>query len=67
MRDKYATRLYPGARVADLREGKTQEGRALGPAGGGRIRVEWDDADEEDVLESDLVAAGAMFGGRRRR
>lgn len=66
MRDRYFTRLSPGSRVADLRDGKTGYGRALGPTSPGMIRVEWDDGEEEDVYEQDVVAAGFMLYARRR-
>lgn len=66
MRDRYGTRLSPGMRVADLRAGKLQEGRALGPAGQERLRVEWEDGEDEDVLERDIVVAGSMHLTRRR-
>lgn len=66
MRDRYYTTLTQGMRVADLRDGKSGEGRVVGPAGHARILVQWDDGDEEAVFEGDVVAASAMHVRRRR-
>lgn len=66
MRDRYYTRLSPGARVADLRQGSDLVGRVLGPAGAGRLQVEWDEDGDEVVFEGDVVAAGGTLPPRRR-